>query len=66
MKTFASIAGAVATGAAAVVWFPESWLAYAAGWALYLTIALVSTTWYTGLLILAVFSIGWVLRQREE
>lgn len=66
MKTFASIAGTVAAGATAIVWFPESWLAYAFGWMVYLTIAIVSATWYTGLLIVAVLSIWWVLRQRKE
>ena len=66
MKAVAIVAGTVATSATAVVWFPESWLAAATGWTLYLTMGLVSTTWYAGLLILAVFSIWWVLRQRKE
>ena len=66
MKTFAIVAGVVATGATAIVWFPESWPAYAFGWMVYLTVAIVSTTWYAGLLILAGFSIWWVLRQRKE
>ena len=63
VKTLTIIAGAVATGAIAVVGFPGSWPAVAIGWTLYLTMAIVSTTWYTGLLILAVLSIWWVLRQ---
>ena len=48
------------------MWFPDGWPAYAFGWMVYLTIAIVSTTWYAGLLILAGFSIWWVLRQRKE
>ena len=63
MKAVAIIAGTVATGAIAIVWFPGSWPAYAFGWMVYLMIAIVSTTWYTALLILAVLSIWWVLRQ---
>ena len=63
MKAFVIVAGAVATGTTAIVWFPESWPAHAFGWMVYLMIAIIGTTWYTGLLIVAVLSIWWVLRQ---
>ena len=63
MKTLTIVVAAVVTGAIAVVWFPTSWATHAIGWTFYLTMAIVSTTWYTGLLILAVLSVWWVLRQ---
>jgi hypothetical protein len=63
VKTLAFITGTIAMAAIAVLWFPGSWPAVAVGWTLYLVMAIVSTAWYTGLLILAVFSIWWVLAQ---
>ena len=63
MKTLAIIMGTIAVAAIAVLWFPGSWPVVAVGWTLYLLMAIVSTAWYTGLLILAVFSIWWVLAQ---
>ena len=47
----------------AIVRFPRSWPAHAVGWTLYLLMAIASTTWFTGLLVLAVLSVWWVLRQ---
>ena len=64
MKRIAIIAATIAAGSIAIVWFPGSWPAYAFGWMVYLAIAIISTAWYSGLLILAALAIWWVLRQQ--